>query len=147
MGITRASRSLISRLGPSKGYGKALTHNQLSGYLYGQKCYWRYCIRLSQLSAHRASSIVVGAQSATQQWTALHCYRIEFSTVSLFNMSSYTTSQKCMQCLTDESFLLLTVRSIFKNPQSALLYRYLQQSFESDYPDFEFLRPCLIQNL
>ena len=67
--------------------------------------------------------------------------------VSLFNISLYTTSQICMQCLTDLILLLGAVESISKNPQSALLYRYLWQSFESDYPGVEFLRPCQIQNL
>ena len=49
---------LVLHLGQSKGYGKALTHNQLIGDLYGQKCYWRYRICLLQLSAHQASTIL-----------------------------------------------------------------------------------------
>jgi len=52
-----------------------------------------------------------------------------------------------MQCLTDLIIILVAVESIFKNPQSALLYRYFWQSLESDYPAFEFLPPCLIHNL
>jgi len=36
---------------------------------------------------------------------------------------------------------------IFKNPQTALLYRYFRQAFELDYPLFQFLPPCRIQNL
>jgi len=50
-----------------------------------------------------------------------------------------------MRCLTDLMFLLVAVESIFKNPQSTLLYCDCWQSFESDYPAFEFLLPCLIQ--
>ena len=52
-----------------------------------------------------------------------------------------------MQCLTDLIFLHVAVESIFTNPQSALVYHYIRQSFESEYPDFYFLRPCLIENL
>ena len=138
---------LVLHPGQSEGYGKVLTHNRLIGYLYGQKCYWRYRIHLLQLSAHRVSTIFVGAQQATQQWTASHCNRIESYAVSLSNMSLYSTSQICMQCPTDLIFLLVAVESIFKDPRSALLYRYRRQAFESDYPDFKFLRSCLIQNL
>jgi len=143
---TERQQFLVLHLGQSKGYGKAVTHNHPFGYRYGQKCYGRYCIRLLQLSAHQASTIFVGAQKATQQWTGLHCYRIESYAVSLFEMSLYTTWQICMQCLTDLIFMLVAAESIFKNPQSALLYCYLRQAFESDYPDFWFRRPCLIQN-
>jgi len=124
-----------------------LTHNQLIGHLYGQICYWQYRFSLLHLSAHQVSTISVGAQYATQQWTASHCYRIESYAVSLFNISSYTTSQISMHCLTDLFVLLVAVESIFKNLQSASLYRYLWQSSESDYPDFYLLSPCLIQNL
>jgi len=64
----------------------------------------------------------VGAHYATQQWTALHCSIIVFLMVSLFNMSLYTTSQLCMQCLTGlTSFLLLALESILKNQLSILL--------------------------
>jgi len=52
------------------------------------------------------------------------------------------TSQICMQCLTDLIFSLVAVESIIKNPQSALLYRYFRQSFESDYLAVKFLPPC-----
>jgi len=62
-------------------------------------------------------------------------------------MFLYTTLQICIQCLTDLIFLLVDVKSILKTPQSALLYHYLGQSFESDYPDLWFLHPCLIMNL
>jgi len=44
-------------------------------------------------------------------------------------------------------FLLVAVESIFKNPQSALLYRYFRKSFELDCPAVWFLRPCQIRNL
>jgi len=52
-----------------------------------------------------------------------------------------------MQCVTDLIFSLVAVESIFKNLQSALLHRFFWQSFESDYPAVQFLRPCRIQNL
>jgi len=52
-----------------------------------------------------------------------------------------------MQCLTDLIIILVAVVSIFRNLQSALLYRYYRQSLESDYPVFEFLPLCLIHNL
>jgi len=137
---------LVLHLGQSEGYGEEFTHNHLIGNLYRQKCYWPYRTRLLHLSTHRASTLCVGPSYATQQWTGLHSYRIESYAVSLFNMFLYSTSHICMQCLTDLIFLVVTVESIVKNPQSALLYRYLRQSFESEYPDFSFLRSCLIQN-
>jgi len=52
-----------------------------------------------------------------------------------------------MQCLTDLILILVAVESIFKEPQSALLYRDFRQSLGSDYPAFEFLPPCMIHYL
>ena len=59
---TELQQFFVLHLGQSKGYGKALTHNQHIGYLYRQKCDWQYRISLIQLSAHWASTILVGAQ-------------------------------------------------------------------------------------
>jgi len=52
-----------------------------------------------------------------------------------------------MQCLTDLIISVEAVESIFKNPQSALLYCYIRQSFEADQPAVWLLPPCRIQNL
>jgi len=38
-----------------------------------------------------------------------------------------------MQFLTDLIIFLVAEESIFKNPQSALLYRFFRQTFESYY--------------
>jgi hypothetical protein len=66
---------------------------------------------------------------------------MEVSAVSRWNLSLYSSQQICMQCLTDLIIILVAVESIFKNPQSALMYRYFRQSLKSDYPGFEFLPP------
>ena len=91
----------------SKGFGTSLSHIQLISCLCGDKCYWRHCVRLLQFSAHRPSTIFVGVQSATQQWTALCCSWIESHAVSLCIILLYTTSQICLQCLTDLIILWL----------------------------------------
>jgi len=72
---------------------------------------------------------------------------MEFYAVNCCNLSLYSTSQICMQCLTDLFIFLVAVESIFKNPQLSLLYRYFRQSLESEYPASWFLPPCPIQNL
>jgi len=72
---------------------------------------------------------------------------MEFHTVSRCNLSLYSTSQLCMPCLTDLIIFFVAVESIFKNPQSALLYRYVRQSRESEYPASLFLPPYRILNL
>jgi hypothetical protein len=58
----------------------------------------------------------------------------EVLAVSRCNPFLYSTSQICMQWYTDLIIFLLAAESILKNPQSALLDSYFQQSFESDYP-------------
>jgi len=93
------------------------------------------------------STVFVEAQNATQQSTALCCSLIEFYVVSVCNLIFYTTSQICLHCPTDLMFWLQGVQSIFKNPQSRLLYHYFGQSFELDYPAFWFIMPCQIENL
>jgi len=87
------------------------------------------------------------APNATHQWTALWCSKMQFYVVSHCNLSLYSTSQICMQCLTDLIIFLVAVESIFKNPHSALLYRYFRQSLESKYLAFQFLPRCRIHNL
>jgi len=72
---------------------------------------------------------------------------MKFYAVSRCNLSMYSTSQICMQCLIDVIILPVAVESIFQNPQSALLYRYFQQSLKWDYPASKYLPPCRIQNL
>ena len=72
---------------------------------------------------------------------------MEFYGVSRCNLSMYSTSQVCMQCPTDLSIVLVAVESIFKNPQSAVLYRHFLQSLESEYPASYFSQPCRIKNL
>jgi len=67
--------------------------------------------------------------------------------VSLCNLTLYTTTQLCMQCLTHLIFLLGAVGSLLNNWQSALLDRDFWQSFMSDYPAFLLLPPCQIRNL
>jgi len=67
--------------------------------------------------------------------------------VSCCNLSLYSTSQICMQCLTDLIIFHVAVESIFKNPHSALLYCYFWQSLDSEYSAFQFLPPCRIHNL
>jgi len=58
---------------------------------------------------------------------------MEFYTVSRCNLSLYSTLQIWMQCVTDLIIFLVAVKSIFKNPNSALLYRYSRQSLELEY--------------
>jgi len=89
----------------------------------------------------------VKARNTTQQLTALCCSWMEFYAVSRCNLSLYSTSQLCMQCLTDLIIFLVAVESIFKNPHSALLYCYFRQSLKSKYLAFHFLPPCRIHNL
>jgi len=91
--------------------------------------------------------VFVEAQNAIPQWTVLCCSYIKFDAVSPCNLTLYTTSQICMQCLTVLIYLLVAVESMSKNPQSALQYQYMWQSFESDYPAFWFLPPSRIENL
>ena len=124
-----------------------LSHDPLISCLYRQKCYWRNRICHLQLSAHRASTISIGAQLATKIWNASHCYWIQSYVVSLFDKRLYSTSQISMQCLTDLIFSLVVVESIIMNPRSAVLYHYLRQSFESHYQAFYCLPPCRIRNL
>jgi len=86
----------------------------------------------------------------SERYTAMNCIvlsRIDFYAVSLCNLSFYTTSQLCMQCLTDLIVLHVVVESIFKNPQSDLQYHYFRQSLETDHPVFSLKPPCQIQNL
>jgi hypothetical protein len=71
---------------------------------------------------------------------------MEFYAVSCCNLSLYSTSQLFMQCLTDLIIFVVAVESIFKNPHSALLYRYFRQSLESECPAYEYLVPCQIPN-
>jgi len=80
----------------------------------------------------RASKVFAEAQNAIPQWTVLCCSYIKFDAVSPCNLTLYTTSQICMQCLTFPIYLLVEVESIFQNLQSALMYQYIWQSFESD---------------
>ena len=79
----------------------------------------------------------------------LHCAvpEIEFYAVSLCNLTLYTTSEICMQCLTDLIVSLVVLDLIFRNRLSALVYYYFRQSFESDYLAVYFLPRCRIQNL
>jgi len=72
---------------------------------------------------------------------------MEFYAVSRWNLSLYSTSQLCMQCLTDLTIFLVAVESIFRNLQSALLYCYFRQSLESEYTASSFLPPSRKQNL
>jgi len=127
---------LVMHLEYSKGYWTMLSHDPLISCLYRQKCYWRNRICHLQLSAHRASTISIGAQLATKIRNASHCYWIQCYVVSLFDKCLYSTSQISMQCLTDLIFSHVVVESIFKNPRSAVLYHYLRQSFESHYQAF-----------
>ena len=70
-----------------------------------------------------------------------------FDVVSHCNLSMYSTSQKCMQCLTNLIIFLVAVESVCKNLQSALLYRYFRQVLGLKYPASKFLPPCPIWNL
>jgi len=70
---TKCQQFLILHLRYSKGNGTQLTHNPPIGSHYLQNSYWRYCAHLLQLSAHRASTIVVEVQQATKQRSALCC--------------------------------------------------------------------------
>jgi len=88
----------------------------------------------------------VNAPNATQQWTVECCSQMEVYAVSCCNLSFYSSSQICMQCLTDQIIFLVAVESIFKNPQSALLYRYFRQSLDSNNPPSSLLPPCWIHN-
>jgi len=85
--------------------------------------------------------------NAIQRWSALCCSQIEFFAVSLCNLTLYTTSQLCMQCLKDPILWLVAVQWIIRNAQSALLYWYFRLSIESDHPAVWLLPPCQIQNL
>jgi len=89
----------------------------------------------------------INAPNATPQWTALCCSYMEFYAVSCCNLSLYSTSQICMQCLTDLIIFLGAVESIFKNPHSALLYHYFRQSLKLEDPAFQFLPPYRIHNV
>jgi len=53
---------------------------------------------------------------------------MEVYAVSRCNLSLYSTSQICMQCLTDLAIFLVAIESIFRNPQYVLRYRYFWQS-------------------
>jgi len=59
---------------------------------------------------------------------------MEVYPVSRCNLSLYSTTKICIQCLTDQIIFSVAVESIFKNPLSALLFRYFQHSLESDNP-------------
>jgi hypothetical protein len=74
----------------------------------------------------------------SEHYTTMNCnvmFQIEFYMVSLRNLCLYTTSQICMQCHTFLIFLLPVVESIFKSPQSAVLYHHFQLSLEMNHPD------------
>jgi len=47
----------VLSFGQTKGYGKALTHNQLISCLYGQKSYWQCRYHLLKMSVPGASMI------------------------------------------------------------------------------------------
>jgi len=66
-------------------------------------------------------------------WRSCWGYSIDIR-FSLLILSLYTTSQICVQCLTDLIFLLVALQSTFKNHHSALLKGYFWQSFELEYP-------------
>jgi hypothetical protein len=86
----------------------------------------------------------------SERYTVINCIMLFLNgvyAVSRCNLSLYSTSQICMQCLTDLIIFLVAVQSIFKNPHSALLYRYFRQSLESEYPAFQFRPPCWIHNV
>jgi len=69
-----------------------------------------------------------------------------FHAVSRCYLSLYSTSQLCMHCLTDLIIFISVLESIFKNPQSALLYCYFRQSLKAEYPASYFLPPFRVQN-
>jgi hypothetical protein len=89
-----------------------------------------------------ASSSYNGAPTVRQgseRYKAIHCSMLclmEVYAVRRSNLSLCATSQICMQSLTDRISILLAVKSIFKNPQSALLYSCCRQSLALDYPAF-----------
>jgi len=58
---------------------------------------------------------------------------MEFYIVSHCTLLLDSTSQIGMQCLTDLIIFLVAVDSIFKHPESALLYGYFRQSIGSEY--------------
>jgi len=70
---TECQRLWILHLVWSNGNGTHITHNEPIGGLDWQQCKWQYRVPLLQLSIHRASIVLVEAQNATQQWTALCC--------------------------------------------------------------------------
>jgi len=75
----------------------------------------------------------------SERYTAMNCIVLFLNHV-LHGQSSQSvlvynfTNMHAMSYWSD--FLLIVVESIFKNPQSTLLYHYFWQSLESDHPAF-----------
>jgi len=86
----------------------------------------------------------------SERYTAMNCIVLFLNAVlrGLSLQSDLVYNCTNMHAMTYRSdFLLVPVGSLLKSPQSALLYCYFRQAFESDYPTFWFLPPCQIQNL
>jgi len=68
---TGCQQFLILYIGQSNRNGMQITLNEPLSSLYWQKCWWRYRVRLLQLSAHKASTVLWRLR--TPHSNELHC--------------------------------------------------------------------------